>query len=98
VSLTTGIRCTPPGGKLRVNIKVRKPAGRKPAHVTKIVFFTKGKGARKRVDRHAPFVVHIQINRRAGTTGRIYARVYYTRGHSRTVHRKVVSRSYKVCA
>ena len=98
LSLLTGIRCTPAGGKLKVNITVRKPKGHKKARVTKIVFFTKGKGARKRVDHKAPFLVHIQINKPAGGKGRVYARVYYKRGSSKKLHHKLVSRTYKVCA
>jgi hypothetical protein len=97
VNLRTGIRCTPAGGRLRVSVDVRKPKGRKSARVTRIVFYTKGSGRRVRSDRKAPFVVRIQINRAAGETGRVYARVYYKRSARGKVHRKVVSRRYAVC-
>jgi hypothetical protein len=97
VDLEVGVRCTPPGGRLRVNIAVRKPKGQAKARVTKIVFYTKGKGRKVRVDRKSPFVVRIQINRPAGSTGRVYARVYYKRSAHGKVHRKTVSRRYTVC-
>ncbi len=73
------------------------PRARRKPRVTKIVFYTKGKGRRVRVDRKAPFEVHIEINRPAGSTGRVYARVYYKRSARGETHRKVVSRRYKVC-
>ena len=65
--------------------------------MTKIVFFTKGKGRKIRMDRKSPFVVRIQINRPAGSTGRVYARVYYKRSARGKLHRKTVSRRYTVC-
>jgi hypothetical protein len=97
VNLETGVTCTPPGGRLRVNIKVRKPKGKAKPRVTKIVFYTKGKGRNIRVDTKSPFVVRIKINRPAGSTGRVYARVYYKRSAHGKVHRKTVSRRYTVC-
>jgi hypothetical protein len=97
VGLETGLRCTPPGGKLRVNIKVRKKKGKAKPRVSKIVFFTKGKGRRVRVDRKSPFTVRITINKAAGQTGRVYARVYYRRSKHGPLHRKTVSRRYVVC-
>jgi hypothetical protein len=98
LDLETGLRCTPPNGKLRVSIKVRKPKGKKRARVSKIVFFTRGKGRRTRVDRKSPFVVRIGINKAAGETGRVYARIYYRRSAKGKLHRKTVSRRYVVCA
>jgi hypothetical protein len=96
-SLTTGLRCTPAGGRLRVNVAVKKPKGANKPRVTRIVFYTKGKGRKVRSDRKAPFVVRIQINRPAGSVGRVYARVYYKRSAHGKVHRKTVSRRYTVC-
>ena len=63
VGIETGLRCTPPGGRLRVNVTVRKPKGGEARACRRIVFFTKGKGRTVRVDRKAPFVVRIRINR-----------------------------------
>ena len=80
-----------------MSVSVRQPKGKNKARVTRIVFYTKGKGRKVRSDRKAPFVVRIQINRPAGTTGRVYARVYYKRSAHGKVHRKVVSRRYAVC-
>jgi hypothetical protein len=97
VSLETGVRCTPASGRLRVNIAVRKPKGKAKAHVTKIVFYTKGKGRTVRVDSTTPFVVRMKINRPAGSNGRVYARVYYRRGTKGPIHHKTVSRRYSVC-
>ena len=42
-------------------------------------------------------MVRIEINRPAGSKGRVYARVYYKRTAHGKVHRKVVSRRYTVC-
>ena len=97
VNLVAGVRCTPPGGRARVSISIRKQKGAAKPRVRRIVFFTKGKGRRVRVDRKAPFVVHILINRPAGTTGRIYARVYFRRSAHGPLHHKTVSRRYSVC-
>jgi len=97
VEIETGVRCTPPGGRLRVSINVRKPKGKAKARVSKIIFFTKGKGRAVRSDRKAPFVVRIKINRPAGSAGRVYARVYYKRSARGKLHRKTVSRRYTVC-
>src|SRR5215211_3719754 len=41
VELTTGVRCTPPGGRLRVSLKIRKRAGKPRPRVRKVVFFVK---------------------------------------------------------
>jgi hypothetical protein len=97
VNLRTGLRCTPAGGRLRVSVSIKKPKGKKKPLVTKIVFFTRGKGSKVRVDRKAPFEVRIPINRPAGSTGRVYARVYYKRSARGKISRKVVSRRYRVC-
>jgi len=78
VRLSAGIRCTPPGGKLRVSLRIRRRAGRPAPRVRKVVFFTRG-GAR-RTDRRRPYVVRLRVNRPAGATGRVYARVTYRRG------------------
>jgi hypothetical protein len=91
------VLCTPAGGRLRVSLTIKKPKGKAKPRVTKIVFFTKGKGRRVQVDSKAPFQVHLRINRPAGSTGRVYARVYYKRTARGKVHRKVVSRRYTVC-
>jgi len=98
LNLLTGLRCTPPGGKLRVSISVRTPKGKKRARVSKIVFYTRGKGRRTRVDRKSPFVVHIGVNKAAGRSGRVYARIYHRRSAKGKLHRKTVSRRYVVCA
>ena len=42
-------------------------------------------------------MVRIKINRPAGSTGRVYARVYYRRSAKGKLHRKTVSRRYTVC-
>lgn len=97
VSFETGVRCTPPGGKLRVKITVRKPKSGPRARVTKIVFYTKGKGRRVVVDRRAPYTVRLKVNEAAGKSGRVYARVYYRRSRHGPLHRKTVSRRYVVC-
>lgn len=97
VNLEAGVRCTPPGGRLRVHITIRRRKGAPRPRVQKIVFFTRGKGRRTRVDRKPPFTVHLRINRSAGSTGRVYARVYFRRSAHGPLHRKTVSRRYAVC-
>ena len=65
--------------------------------MTKIVFFTKGKGRRVRIDRKAPFEVHIRINRPGRFDGpRVRPRLLQALGRGK-LHRKVVSRRYTVC-
>jgi hypothetical protein len=97
VFLEAGLACTPPGGKLRVHITVRKQKGKARARVSRIVFFTKGKGRRVAIDHRAPFVAHLKINQPAGKSGRVYARVYFRRSKHGKLHHKTVSRRYVVC-
>jgi hypothetical protein len=97
LNVETGVGCTPADGRVRVRITVRKPKSGPKARVVRIVFYTKGKGRAVRVDRESPFVARIKVNRPAGTTGRVYARVYYKRSRHGKTHRKTVSRRYTVC-
>jgi hypothetical protein len=97
VNLEAGVRCTPPGGRARVSVSIRKKKGAAKPRVQEVVFFTKGKGRKIRIDRKAPFVVRIQVNRPAGTTGRVYARVHFRRSKHGPLHHKTVSRRYSVC-
>ncbi len=95
VKLQAGIRCTPPGGRLRVNLKVRKRSGRTAPRVRRVVFFIRG-GARK-TDRKRPYVVKLRVRRPAGSRGRVYARVVFTRAGSKKLRRKTVSRRFVMC-
>ncbi len=95
VRLQAGIRCTPPGGRLKVNLKVRKRAGRRAPRVRRVVFFIRG-GAR-RVDRRRPYVSRLRVHRPAGSRGRVYARVVYKRPGSKRLRRKTVSRRFVMC-
>jgi hypothetical protein len=95
VRLQAGIRCTPPGGRLKVNLKVRKRANRRAPRVRRVVFYIRG-GARK-VDRRRPYVVRLRVRRPAGSRGRVYARVVFTRPGSRKLRRKTVSRRFVMC-
>ena len=95
VRLQAGIRCTPPGGRLKVNLKVRKRTGRSSPRVRRVVFFIRG-GARK-TDRERPFVVRLRVRRPAGSRGRVYARVVFTRPGSKKLRRKTVSRRFVMC-
>jgi FG-GAP-like repeat len=95
VRLSAGIGCTPPGGRLRVSLRVRRRPGRPAPRVRKVVFFTRG-GARK-TDRRRPYVVRLPVNRPAGATGRVYARVTYRREGSRRLRHKTVSRRFVMC-
>ncbi len=95
VSLNAGIRCTPPGGLLRVNLKVRRQAGHAAPRVQRVLFFVR-KGPR-RTDRRKPYTVRLRMHRPAGQKGRVYARVYYRRAGSKTLRHKTVSRRFVMC-
>lgn len=95
VKLQAGIRCTPPGGRLKVNLKVKKRADKRAPRIRRVVFFIRG-GARK-TDRKRPYVVRLRVNRPAGSRGRVYARVVFTRPGSTKLRRKTVSRRFVMC-
>jgi FG-GAP-like repeat/Tachylectin len=95
VSLTAGLRCTPPGGLLRVSVKVRRRSGRPAPRVQRIVFYVR-KGPR-RTDRRRPYTVRLRMHRPAGQRGRVYARVYYRRAGTKTLRHKTVSRRFVMC-
>ncbi len=95
VKLRAGIRCTPPGGRLKVNLKVKKRSGRRSPRVRRVVFYIRG-GAKK-VDRRRPYVVRLRVRRPAGSRGRVYARVVFTRPGSKKLRRKTVSRRFVMC-
>jgi hypothetical protein len=95
VTLTAGLRCTPPGGLLRVSVKVRRRSGRPAPRVQRIVFYVR-KGPR-RTDRRRHYTVRLRMHRPAGQRGRVYARVYYKRAGSKTLRHKTVSRRFVMC-
>jgi hypothetical protein len=95
VLLNAGIRCTPPGGLLRVDVKVRKRAGRAAPRVLKILFYVRN--GPRRTDRHKPYRVRLRLNRPAGQKGRVYARVYFRRAASKKLRTKTVSRRFVMC-
>ena len=95
MQIRTGIRCTPPGGRLKVSLKIRKRAGRSAPRVKRVVFFVK-KGPR-RVDHRRPWSKRLRLNRPAGSKGRVYARAFYKRPGSRQLKRKTVSKRYVMC-
>jgi hypothetical protein len=87
--------CTQPGGRLHVTLKVRSVRGRAAPHVRRILFFVRG--GPRRADHHRPYSVRLKLDWPAGKRGRVYARVYFTRGGSRHVHTKTVSRTFTIC-
>jgi hypothetical protein len=93
--LNAGIRCTPPGGKLKVNIKIRKRKGHKAPLVKRVRFYIKN--GPRRTDRKKPFVVRLQVNRPAGSKGRVYAKVYFKRSKRGKLRVKTVSRRFVMC-
>jgi hypothetical protein len=95
VRLTAGLRCTPPGGRLRVSLRVRPRPGRPAPRVLRVRFFARG--GPQRVDRRAPYVARLPMNRPAGSSGRVYARVYFRRKGSDRVRRTTVSRRFVIC-
>jgi hypothetical protein len=96
VELVTGLRCTPPGGRLRVSLKIRKRQGRPAPRVRRVVFFVR-RGPRK-VDRRRPWVRRLVLNRPAGTRGRVFARAFFTRKGSKKLRRKTVSKRFVMCS
>ena len=62
----------------------------------KVVFFVKH--GPRRVDRRPPFARRLPMPFRAGTRGRVFARVTYTRKGSRRVRHITVSRRFVMCA
>jgi heme oxygenase len=93
--LYAGKHCTRPGGRLKVRMRIRRRAGRRPPYVLFVVFFVRH-GSR-RVDHRRPFVVRLRMNQRPGKRGRVYARVFYRRSGSRKLRHKTVSRRFKMC-
>ena len=95
LTLNAGLRCTPPGGRLRVSLRIRKRRGHRAPRVRRVVFFVRG-GPRK-VDRRKPYVVRLRLNRKAGSRGRVYARVDFRRAGSRKLRHKTVWRRFVMC-
>ena len=95
IRLNAGIRCTPPGGRLRVSLRIRRRAGRPAPRVRRVVFFVRG-GPRK-VDRRKPYAVRLRLRRPAGSRGRVYARVFFRRAGSKKLRRKTVARRFVMC-
>ncbi len=96
VSLTAGLRCTPPGGRLRVSLRVRRRADRPAPRVRRVVFFVRN--GPRRTDHRRPYVVRLRMNRPAGQRGRVYARVYFRRSGSTKLSTKTVSRRFVMCS
>jgi hypothetical protein len=96
VELSTGFRCTPPGGRLRVRLKIHKRPGRAAPRIRRVLFFVKG--GPRRIDRKHPWVRRLRLNRPPGAKGRVFARAYYTRKGSKKVRRKTVSRRFVMCS
>jgi hypothetical protein len=64
--------------------------------VRKVVFFVQG--GPRRADRRKPYVRRLPVDRPAGSTGRVYARAFFTRKGSRKLRRKTVSRRFVMCS
>ena len=93
--LRAGIRCTPPGGRLRVNLKIRRRSGAPRPRVRRVIFFVRN-GPRM-VDRRRPYRAALRIRRPAGFKGRVFARVVFKRAGSKKLRRKTVSRRFVMC-
>ena len=78
-----------------MSLRFRRRAGRSRPRVRKVVFFVRH-GAR-RVDRRRPFVARLRMNQPPGQRGRVYARAFYRRAGSAKLHRKTVSKRFKMC-
>ena len=93
--LVAGVRCTPPGGRLRVSLKIRKREGRPRPRVRKVVFFVKH--GPRRTDRRKPYVRRLRLHFPAGKRGRVYARAFYKRKGSHKLRRSTVWRHFTMC-
>jgi hypothetical protein len=78
-----------------VSLRIRRRAGTPRPRVRKVVFFVKH--GPRRADLKKPYTRRIRLNRPAGSTGRVYARAFYTRKGSKRVHRKTVSKRFVMC-
>ncbi len=61
------------------------------------VFHGLSGGGPRRIDRRRPYVVRLKLDLPAGKRGRVYARIFYTRGGSKRVRSKTVSRTFTIC-
>jgi len=97
VSFTAGLSCTPRGGRMPVDVKVRKRPGRPKPDVRRVTFYYR-KGGRKvsRTDRKAPYKRKLPIDLSSGTH-RVFATIYYTRSKGTRKGTKTVSRRFAVC-
>jgi FG-GAP-like repeat/Tachylectin len=95
LTLNAGDHCTPPGGRLHVQLKIRKRKGNKRPRVVRVVFFVRH-GPRK-VDRKKPYEVRLRLRRPAGSKGRVYARVFFKRKGTKKLRHKTVARRYVMC-
>ena len=95
VQLNAGVRCTPPGGRLRVSLKIRKRRGHSRPKVVRVVFFVRN--GPRRVDRRKPYAARLRLRRPAGSKGRVYARVFFRRPGTRKLRHKTVARRFVMC-
>ncbi len=94
-TLTSPKGCTPPGGRLRVTLRIKHQRGRPAPHVRRIVFYVRG--GPRRADHRAPYLVRLRMDWPAGRRGRVYARVDFIRAGSRKLRHKTVSRVFAMC-
>ena len=94
IRLNAGVRCTPPGGRLHVSLRIRRRPGRPAPRVRRVVFFVRN--GPRRVDR-TPYAAHLRLRRPAGSRGRVYARVEFRRPGSKKLRRKTVARRFVMC-
>jgi hypothetical protein len=80
---------------MRVTLAIKRKHGRSAPRVKRIVFYVLG-GAR-RIDHRRPYAVKLRMGEPAGTKGRVYARVDFKRGGSRTLRHTTVSRAFVIC-
>jgi hypothetical protein len=95
IRLNAGVRCTPPGGRLHVSLRIRRRSGRPTPRVRRVVFYVRN--GPRRVDRRRPYAANLRLRRPAGSRGRVYARVEYRRKGSRKLRRKTVARRFVMC-
>jgi hypothetical protein len=98
VEMDAALRCTPPGEPIAVGLDVRRQRGRGRPRVLKVVFFVRRGGLGRRTDRKRPYRTKVGVDLPAGSSGRVYARVYYRRPGSRKVKTRTVSRRFNLCA
>jgi hypothetical protein len=93
IGLDAGLGCTPPGERLRVRLRVRRPPGGTRPSVRRVVFAIDHRV--RRIDRRPPYVARLRVPFRAGTRHRLAVTVHYQIGGK--PRKTIVRRRFGMC-